>query len=120
MAKTRGKEHTTLTETAQEVVSVLRLQRGVKMIAPGIINQNARGGSGSRVLTIVYWPGSPESSNPYGKRGDKRYNRSPKIIKKTQSIHVQGTGKKSWDLRKMRSRCLEFNLPLVLLKKSDL
>jgi hypothetical protein len=54
MAKTRGKEHTTLTETAQEVVSVLRLQRGVKMIAPGIINQNARGGSGSRFITIVY------------------------------------------------------------------
>jgi hypothetical protein len=54
MAKPRGKEHTTLTETAQEVVSVLRLLPAIKMIAPGIINQNARGGAGSRFVTVVY------------------------------------------------------------------
>lgn len=53
MAKPRGKEHTTLTETAQEVVDVLKLISGVKMIAPGIINQNARGRSGNRFATIV-------------------------------------------------------------------
>jgi hypothetical protein len=54
MAKNRGKEHTTLTETAEEVVAVLRLIPGIKMIAPGIINQNARGSGGSRFVTVVY------------------------------------------------------------------
>jgi hypothetical protein len=54
MAKKRGTEHTTLTETAQEVIDVLRLQNGVKMIAPGIINQNARGRAGKRFVTIVH------------------------------------------------------------------
>lgn len=53
MAKPRGKEHTTLTETAEEVVSVLKLQRGIKMIAPGIIKTNSRKGAGSRFVTIV-------------------------------------------------------------------
>lgn len=53
MAKNRGKEHTTLTETAEEVVSVLKSQMGVKMIAPGIINTNTRK-SGGRFITIVY------------------------------------------------------------------
>ncbi len=54
MAKNRGKEHTTLTETAQEVVDILRLLPGIKMIAPGIINQNARGSAGSRFITVVH------------------------------------------------------------------
>jgi len=54
MAQKRGSEHTTLTETAQEVVDVLRLQSGVKMIAPGIITQNAKGRGGGRFATIVY------------------------------------------------------------------
>jgi len=54
MPKPRGTEHTTLTETAQEVVSVLKLLRGVKMIAPGIIKTNSRKGAGSRFVTIVY------------------------------------------------------------------
>lgn len=53
MAKQRGTEHTTLTETASEVVSVLKGIAGVKMIAPGIINTNGRK-SGSRFVTIVY------------------------------------------------------------------
>lgn len=53
MAKNRGKEHTTLTETAQTVVDVLHLLPGIKMIAPGIINQNARGSAGNRFVTIV-------------------------------------------------------------------
>lgn len=53
MAKNRGKEHTTLTETAQEVVDVLRSLSGVKMIAPGIIKTNSRKGAGSRFVTIV-------------------------------------------------------------------
>ena len=54
MAKNRGKEHTTLTETAEEVVSVLKLQTGVKMIAPGMINTTSKRGNGSRFVTIVY------------------------------------------------------------------
>lgn len=54
MAQKRGSSHTTLTETAQEVVSVLELIPGVKMIAPGIINTNSRKGSGGRFVTIVY------------------------------------------------------------------
>ncbi len=54
MAKNRGTEHTTLTETASEVVSVLKLLPGVKMIAPGIIKTNSRKGAGSRFITIVY------------------------------------------------------------------
>jgi hypothetical protein len=59
MAKQRGKEHTTLTETAEEVVAILRLQSGVKMIAPGIINTNGRK-SGGRFVTIVYTSGGFE------------------------------------------------------------
>jgi hypothetical protein len=54
MAKPRGKEHTTLTETAQEVVRVLRGIPGVKMIAPGEIKTNSRKGAGSRFVTAVY------------------------------------------------------------------
>jgi hypothetical protein len=54
MAKPRGTEHTTLTETASEVVSVLKGISGVKMIAPGIIKTNSRKGAGSRFVTIVY------------------------------------------------------------------
>ena len=54
MAKNRGTEHTTLTETATEVVSVLRFMPGVKMIAPGIIKTNSRKGAGSRFVTIVH------------------------------------------------------------------
>ncbi len=59
MAKPRGKEHTTLTETAEEVVSVLKGQKGVKMIAPGIINTNGRK-SGGRFVTIVHTSGGFE------------------------------------------------------------
>ena len=54
MAKQRGKEHTTLTETAQEVVRVLQGIPGVKMIAPGEIKTNSRKGAGSRFVTAVY------------------------------------------------------------------
>jgi hypothetical protein len=59
MAKNRGKEHTTLTETAEEVVSALKGLAGVKMIAPGIINTNGRK-SGGRFVTIVYTSGGFE------------------------------------------------------------
>ena len=54
MPKPRGKEHTTLTETAQEVVRVLERMPGVKMIAPGEIKTNSQKGAGSRFVTVVY------------------------------------------------------------------
>ena len=54
MPKQRGKEHTTLTETAKEVTEVLSSLSGVKMIAPGIIKTNSRKGAGSRFVTIVH------------------------------------------------------------------
>jgi len=54
MATPRGKEHTTLTETAKEVVRVLERLPGIKMIAPGVINTGARKRSGERFVTVVY------------------------------------------------------------------
>jgi len=54
MPKPRGKEHTTLTETAKEVVRVLERMSGVKMIAPGEIRTNGRKGAGARFVTAVY------------------------------------------------------------------
>ncbi len=54
MAKPRGKEHTTLTETAALVVSVLKRLNGVKMIAPGMIKTQSRKGSSSRFVTAAY------------------------------------------------------------------
>lgn len=54
MTQKRGSSHTTLTETAQEIVSIIELLPGVKMIAPGIIKTNSRKGAGSRFVTVVY------------------------------------------------------------------
>tara|TARA_B100000745_G_C20121569_1_gene384032 strand:+ start:973 stop:1293 length:321 start_codon:yes stop_codon:yes gene_type:complete len=54
MPKPRGKTHTTLTETAKEVVRVLERIAGVKMIAPGEIRTNSRRGAGTRFITVVY------------------------------------------------------------------
>ena len=54
MPKPRGKEHTTLTETAQEIVRVLQQIPGVKMIAPGEIKTNSRKGAGTRFVTAVH------------------------------------------------------------------
>lgn len=54
MPKPRGREHTSLTETATQVVAVLEKVPGIKMIAPGEITVGARGGSGTRYVTIVY------------------------------------------------------------------
>lgn len=52
--KNRGREHTTLTETATEVVRILERLPGVKMIAPGEIKTNSRKGAGTRYITIVH------------------------------------------------------------------
>lgn len=54
MPKPRGREHSTLTETAQLVVRELQKLSGIKMIAPGEINTGARRKSGARHVTAVY------------------------------------------------------------------
>ncbi len=51
MIKSRGKSHTTLTETAALVVKELKKQSGIKMIAPGIIDAKR---SGKRYITVIY------------------------------------------------------------------
>lgn len=53
MAKARGREHSTLTETADLVVRELERITGIKMIAPGEIRTNSRGAKG-RFITCVY------------------------------------------------------------------
>lgn len=53
MPKPRGKEHTTLTETASLVVNELKRISGIKMIAPGEIRTNKRSASG-RFVTASY------------------------------------------------------------------
>jgi hypothetical protein len=54
MPKPRGKSHTTLTETATEVVRVLERIPGVKMIAPGEIRTTKRATAGKRFVTAVF------------------------------------------------------------------
>jgi len=54
MPRPRGSEHTTLTETAKEVVSVLKSLPHIKMIAPGVIDPKR---SGKRFVTIVHTTG---------------------------------------------------------------
>ena len=53
MTHKRGKSHTTLTETASEVVAVLSRIPGITMIAPGIIKTNRRNSS-QRYVTAVF------------------------------------------------------------------
>lgn len=55
MTKPRGREHSTLTETATLVVCELSKLNGIKMIAPGEIRSNKRSASG-RFITAVYTP----------------------------------------------------------------
>jgi hypothetical protein len=54
MSKPRGREHSTLTETAAAVVREVKKIPGVKMIAPGEISTTSRNKSGKRFVTIVY------------------------------------------------------------------
>lgn len=53
MPKSRGREHTTLTETADLVVREIERIPGIKMIAPGEIRTNKRSASG-RFVTASY------------------------------------------------------------------
>jgi hypothetical protein len=52
MPKPRGREHTTLTETASQVVKELYKIPGIKMIAPGEISTGSKRG-GKRFVTAV-------------------------------------------------------------------
>jgi len=52
MPKPRGREHTTLTETAAQVVKELYKIPGIKMIAPGEISTGSKRG-GKRFVTVV-------------------------------------------------------------------
>jgi len=54
MPKPRGREHTTLTETASIAVKELYKIPGIKMVAPGEISTTSRNKSGKRFITIVY------------------------------------------------------------------
>jgi len=54
MAKPRGSEHTTLTETAALVVKQLKKIPGIKMIAPGEISISRSSRGGKRFITIVH------------------------------------------------------------------
>ena len=54
MPKPRGREHTSLTETAALVVAELAKLSHIKMIAPGVIKKNARASRGQRFITAVY------------------------------------------------------------------
>jgi hypothetical protein len=60
MPKPRGKEHTTLTETASLVVRELKALPGIKMIAPGMIKTSTKRKSGLRFVTCVYTSGGME------------------------------------------------------------
>lgn len=52
MPTPRGRSHTTLTETAREVVSALEKYPGIKMIAPGQIT--GRNNTAKRHVTAVF------------------------------------------------------------------
>lgn len=54
MTKSRGRAHSTLTETATLVVKELKKIPGVKMIAPGEIRTTRRSRNGNRFITIVH------------------------------------------------------------------
>jgi hypothetical protein len=59
MTKPRGREHSSLTETATAVVYELKKIPGIKMIAPGEIRSNKKSAS-TRYVTASYTPGGFE------------------------------------------------------------
>ncbi len=54
MPKPRGREHTSLTETAKLVVKELKKIPNIKMIAPGEISVGARRRGGARFITANF------------------------------------------------------------------
>lgn len=60
MPKPRGREHSTLTETAKLVVRELHKLPDIKMIAPGEIKTTKRSTSGKRFVTFVRTPAGLE------------------------------------------------------------
>ena len=59
MSKPRGREHSSLTETATAVVYELKNIPGIKMIAPGEIRSNKKSAS-TRYVTATYTSGGFE------------------------------------------------------------
>lgn len=59
MPKPRGREHSSLTETATVVVYELKKIPGIKMIAPGEIRSNKKSAS-TRYVTAAYTSGGFE------------------------------------------------------------
>ena len=53
MKNIRGGTHTTLTETAEEVVRILETIPGVNLVSPGIIKKN-NSKNGDRYVTAVF------------------------------------------------------------------
>ncbi len=53
MKNIRGGTHTTLTETAEEVVKILEVIPGVTLVSPGIITKG-KSKSGKRYVTAVF------------------------------------------------------------------
>ena len=60
MPKPRGREHTSLTETAKLVTKALAKIPGVKMIAPGEIRSVRGSRGGDRFVTATYTTGGME------------------------------------------------------------
>jgi hypothetical protein len=59
MPKPRGREHSSLTETATAVVYELKNISGIKMVAPGEIRSNKKSAS-TRYVTATYTSGGFE------------------------------------------------------------
>jgi len=93
MAKPRGREHSSLTETAQAVVYELKNISGIKMIAPGEIRANKKSAS-TRYVTATYTSGGFELliSGQSIQKVAVHTDRDPHVIFKTlkQSKKLQG------------------------------
>ncbi len=89
MAKQRGRRHTTLTQTAEEVVRVLKQIPEVKMIAPGEIKKNSRKGTGTRFMTVVYTTAGFELiiSGQSVQKVAVHTNTSPKVVTEHLKTH---------------------------------
>jgi hypothetical protein len=94
MPKPRGREHSTLTETADLVVRELEKISGIKMIAPGEIRTNSKR-SGGRYVTASYTPGGFELLIS-GQSAQK------------VAVHVSGNAKVIFKILKSSKRLSEF------------
>lgn len=81
MPKPRGREHSSLTETATLVVKELEKIPGIKMVAPGEIRKNNRTSSG-RFITVAYTTAGFELliSGQSAQKVSVHTSKNPKII----------------------------------------